>query len=175
MAKRTSRRPKNKSFLMMLAAAAFLFVALYILSNRNFSFNLNSSAGKNRYSATGTLVVSSQDSSCESAYSHGLISPSSKECTPLVISTQMAEPFLGKSVKVEGALKDGVFYVTTVRSLGESNDQDSGVLPSKPPSPGRSPLPLRTENPSDDPLDYPLPYPIKSTARPLSTPFVSPE
>lgn len=139
----------------LLAGAAFLLLMFYLVNSN--SFNLGASASKSKYSATGTMVSSTMPG-CNSAYTYGLMDPSGKQCTALVLSSNTASSYLGQKVKVSGALKGGVFYVTSVQLLGGDNVTATAYPKPTP----------------DEPVDYPIyspkpsiyPYPSPSTYDP---------
>lgn len=114
MAKKAAK-VKKIPFMLMMAVAAFLLLTFYLLNSNNF--NINTGASRSKYTASGTLVRSGSNL-CNTAYSYGLLDPSGKECTSLVISSSTADPYIDQKVKVTGGLKDGIFYVTSVYALG---------------------------------------------------------
>lgn len=140
---------------MLLALTAFLFLVVYILNAKGVSFNLNSSAGRNKYTATGTLIKSTQ-ADCNQTYNYGLINPPDNKCTSLIIGASMAEKYLDQRVQLKGALKNGLFYVTEIKVLDGQNNEGAG-------GGNKTPLPDKTVRPVE--TDYPIPYPdiVKST------------
>lgn len=160
MARKKTKKIKSSSFLIILAATTLLFLTLYLLNQKNMILNLNSTASRNRYTTTGTLVKSMY-ASCNQTYTYGLINPSDNKCTSLIIGASLADPHLGQKVQLKGALKNGLFYVTSVKSLSGSEEE-------KPSTPGA------TGTPYSEYPDVSYPDIIKSKPTPSTDKIVPP-
>lgn len=104
------KKLSKNSLISLLSIVALLFLSVFIFSNNNF--NLNSSASNKNKSLTGTLVLSSQYN-CNSAYTYSIVSGFG-DCTSIVINAIKVEGKIGQEVKLNGVLKDNVFYANKI-------------------------------------------------------------
>lgn len=137
MAKYSTSKSKNQ-FMMLISAFAVLVVgAAALILSKNSSVNYRSGASNVDQNLSDILVKrgTSTFSPCKDLdvkYTYALLgsnsyktqttspratgkpSPKPSPCTPLVITSALAEPYVGKRVSVTGTFTDGVFYATAI-------------------------------------------------------------
>lgn len=155
MAKKNGNSLNSVQGWSLFGVVLFLLLAIYLF--KTGKFNINSDASRSKYVAVGTFILSSSSPACDPSYTYSLVNSGYDQCTSLVVNTNDASMYLDENVQLKGAYKDSVFYVNSVKVIGNSNMDGS-----------------RTPKPTMSSYPMPSPKPIKYSPRPEPTIEVPP-
>jgi len=127
MSRNTFDKSSN-AFITVLSLGIMAVLTVVVLTDKNLS--LDSRAGKGPKETVFGKIVNSNEFRCKNITNkYSYITKDSMECNPLLVSEILVKEKLGKDVKLDGVLKDGVFYAVDV-SLVASSPKPS-MIPEK--------------------------------------------
>lgn len=130
MSTKLSTKNSNK-LITTLSIGVMAVLTIVVLTDKNLS--IVSRAGKGPSTTDFGKVVLSKEHGCrnqENKYS--FVKKGSNDCTPVVVSEALIKERINRDVKLDGVLKDDVFYVVDVKAvLGATSTSKPTMTPEK--------------------------------------------
>lgn len=119
MSTKLSTKNSNK-LITTLSIGVMAVLTIVVLTDKNLS--IVSRAGKGPSTTDFGKVVLSKDHGCKNQENkYSFVKKGSKDCAPIIVNESLIKEKLNKELRLDGVLKDSVFYVVDVKDTSTAS------------------------------------------------------